>query len=345
MTLGGWSWQTFITFALNGGVTGQNLLPTKRMNRVDRLLSLILYLQSKRVVTAEEIARHFELSIRTIYRDLNALGEAGVPIVAEAGVGYCLMKGYHLPPVTFTSEEAGALATGGVLVGQMTDASLSTPMRSALQKIRAVLPREQQEKIERIEGATLLLARRGNAGQVSPANLLLVQDALARRRVLQLAYRAGSTGAATAREVEPLGLTHYMEHWHLIAWCRLRRDFRDFRLDRIEGISLSTEIFQVRAGFQLSDYLEQMRDARDGVKVRVRFSEASAARARREWSLGVVQEETVAAGSVLTLSAGELEWFVGWLLSFGTEATVLEPAELREKLVAAAEMAARHHKK
>jgi len=315
------------------------------MNRVDRLLSLILYLQSKRVVTADEMARHFELSIRTIYRDLNALGEAGVPVVAEAGVGYSLMRGYHLPPVTFTSAEAGALATGGVLVRQMTDSSLNAPMRSALQKIRAVLPREQQEKIERIEGATLLLERRRSPGGVNPACLLQIQDALARRRGLQLAYRSGSTGEATVRVVEPLGLMHYLEHWHLLAWCRLRKDFRDFRLDRIEGISLLAESFPVREGFQLGDYLERMREENTGVKIRVKFSGASAARARREWSLGLLQEETALNGAVLTLAAGELDWFVGWLLSFGADAVVLEPEELRAKLVKAAELAVLHHKK
>jgi predicted DNA-binding transcriptional regulator YafY len=101
------------------------------MNRVDRLLALILFLQSKRLTTAEEMARHFELSVRTIYRDLSALGEAGVPIAAEAGVGYTLMKGY---PVNFTAEEASALVTGGMLVEQFTDASLKAQMHSALLK-------------------------------------------------------------------------------------------------------------------------------------------------------------------------------------------------------------------
>lgn len=313
------------------------------MNRVDRLLALILYLQSKRVVTAEEMAGHFELSVRTIYRDLNALGEAGVPVVAEAGVGYSLMKGYHLPPVTFTSEEAGALATGAVLVEQMTDSSLTAQMRSALQKIRAVLPREQQDKIERVERATLLLERRAPVRQSNHASLLQIQDALARRRVLQLAYRSGSTGEAAARQVEPLGLTHYLQHWHLIAWCRLRGNFRDFRLDRIEGISVLPEAFGVRDGFQLADYIRRMETKVDSVKIRVKFAGTSVERARREWSLGVVREEPVADGAVLTLSAGDTSWFVGWLLSFGTAATVLAPADLRKKLIAAAEAAAFHH--
>src|SRR6187551_462883 len=99
------------------------------MNRVDRLLALIVFLQSRRVVTAEQLAAHFELSVRTIYRDLAALGEAGVPIVAEAGVGYALLRGYHLPPVNFTAEEASALVTGGLLVGQFADASVRTRMQ------------------------------------------------------------------------------------------------------------------------------------------------------------------------------------------------------------------------
>jgi len=314
------------------------------MNRVDRLLALILHLQSRRVVTAEELAGHFELSVRTVYRDLNALGEAGVPVVAEAGVGYSLMKGYHLPPVMFTPEEAGALATGGALVGQMTDDSLSEPMRSALRKIRAILPRDQQERIERIEHGTLLPERRAGRRKAGAANLLQIQDALARRRVLRLSYRSGTAPEATARDVEPLGLTHYLQHWHLIAWCRLREDVRDFRLDRIEDIGVLAETFPPRPGFLLEDYLRCIETRSPGVTIRVKFSARSANRARREWALGLVHDETVADGVVLTLTAGQLDWFITWLLSFGTWATVLEPAELREKLVVTAEATANHHR-
>lgn len=188
------------------------------MNRVDRLLAMILHLQGRRVVTAEELAAHFELSVRTVYRDLNALGEAGVPIVAEAGVGYSLLRGFHLPPVMFSAEEASALATGTVLVGEMTDASLAGPMQSALRKIRAVLPREEQDRIERIARGTLLLEPKPRPREGRGVDLVAVQDALARRRVVRLEYRAGSSGERTSRDVEPLGLAHYLQHWHLIAW-------------------------------------------------------------------------------------------------------------------------------
>src|SRR5882762_8641742 len=115
------------------------------MNRTDRLVAMVLFLQGRRVVRAMELAEHFEITERTVYRDISALCEAGVPISGEAGVGYSLMKGYQLPPVMFTAEEATSLFVGGELVKQFTDASLQAPMMSALDKLRAVLPRDRQD--------------------------------------------------------------------------------------------------------------------------------------------------------------------------------------------------------
>ena len=123
------------------------------MNRTDRLVAMVMYLQGRRLVRAEELARHFEISVRTVYRDVSALGEAGVPVTGEAGVGYSLVKGYHLPPVMFTAEEAMALAVGEDLVKQFTDRSLAAPMASALLKIRSVLPRPSQDDLDRLAGS------------------------------------------------------------------------------------------------------------------------------------------------------------------------------------------------
>jgi predicted DNA-binding transcriptional regulator YafY len=137
----------------------------KVMNRTDRLVAMVLFLQGRRVVRAAEMAKHFEVTERTIYRDMSALGEAGVPISGEAGVGYCLMKGYQLPPVMFTAEEASALFVGGELVKQFTDASLQGPMASALDKLRAVLPRDRQDHVEKLVSRTIV---RGRVGRAAP---------------------------------------------------------------------------------------------------------------------------------------------------------------------------------
>lgn len=311
------------------------------MNRVDRLLALILHLQSRRVVTAEELAAQFELSVRTIYRDIAALGQAGVPIISEAGVGYSLMKGYHLPPVNFTAEEANALVTGGLLVEQFADAAVKSRMHSALMKVRAILPREYKEQISRLERG---LATTAHSESPEQADLALLQQALAERKVLRFHYQGAGKTTATERTVEPLGLIHYLERWHLIAWCRSSNDYRDFRTDRMTGVTLSRETFTPREEFSAAKYM-RTKMPQPALRARVQFTPLAADRARREWWLGTIAEEKTASGVVLTLAAVEWEQLVSWLLSFGIEAVVLTPISLRKQLVAAAKAAAAHHVK
>src|SRR5262249_7055241 len=163
------------------------------------------------------------ISLRTVYRDMAALSEAGVPVAAEAGVGYSLLRGYLMPPVMFTAEEASALFLGGELVEHLTDPSLHAEVRSALLKIRSVLPMPQQDHVDRLESSTALFIRprRGQAqAQAQPggrAVLTRIQNALAQRRVLALSYATRGRNELTRRDVEPLGLIFYADFWHLIA--------------------------------------------------------------------------------------------------------------------------------
>lgn len=308
------------------------------MNRVDRLLALILFLQSRRVVTAEQVAEHFKLSVRTIYRDLAALGQAGVPIVAEAGVGYTLMRGYHLPPVNFTNEEASALVTGGLLVERFSDATLKARMQSALLRVRAVLPRDHQERIARLERG---LATTAQVKTASQADLSLLQQTLADLRVLSFSYQGAAKTATTERIVEPCGLIHYLERWHLIGWCRTSRDYRDFRTDRMTDVKALRETFTARRDFSVEQYIRAMPSST--LRAQVKFTPLAADRAKREWWLGIVDETHLTDGIVLTLATVEWEQLVRWLLSFQCEATVLSPENLRRSLVTAARGAAAHH--
>ncbi|HLP78468.1 MAG TPA: YafY family protein [Candidatus Paceibacterota bacterium] len=313
------------------------------MNRIDRMLATILLLQSRRVIKAEDIAAHFEISLRTVYRDVAALGEAGVPIVAEAGVGYGLLKGYSIPPVMFTAEEASALFLGGELVEQLTDPSLQAQVRSALLKIRSVLPQNQRDHLDRLKQATALFIAPPKAKAESQAVLTQIQGALVQQRILTLDYRASGREEVTRREVEPLGLVYYSDHWHLIAFCRLRRDYRDFRTDRIIQLSVSGRAFQPHTGFSVRDYVESWCDKTQGVEVKVKFSLRAAERARRSWFAGLISEKRTKDGVVMTFPVGALEWITGWLLSFGTEVEVIAPGELRELLAEQAAMIAKHH--
>jgi predicted DNA-binding transcriptional regulator YafY len=300
-------------------------------------MAMVVRLQSRRVVRAEDLADHFEISVRTVYRDLAALGEAGIPIIGEAGVGYSLVKGYLLPPVMFTSEEASALFIGGKLVERLTDASLQKQMESAVLKIRSVLPRDRQDYLDRLERSTMVVSP-GPASipRLSSETLIPIQRALAERRVLALDYEGGQRRELTKRQVEPLGLVYYADNWHLIGYCRLRRDLRDFRTDRIRGLHLQNEIFSGHDDFSLKRYLEAEKHSGMLEMAEIRFAPGVMSRVRHEWASGLIEEKAQGEGFIVTLVAYSFEFLPRWVLSFGSMAEVLAPEKLKELVIAEA---------
>lgn len=302
------------------------------MNRIDRLTGMILLLQSHRVITAEQIAAHFEMSMRTVYRDLAALGEAGVPIVAEAGVGYSLMRGYHMPPVMFTEHEAAALFMSGEITEQIADDTLRSSLRAALLKVRAVLPKERQDHLNRLKHSVGVWLS-GGSREDDKRSLMPLQQALVQRQCVALCYNAAGRGSLTERVVEPLGMMFYAREWHLIAFCRLRNEFRDFRLDRVVRWEVLPERFSGHEGFSVKSFLEDVLDAHEMAPVTVVFQAGSLERVRRELMCASMTEELLPDGSVqMEIVAYSHDWLAGWLLSLGGHAHVLKPAELRQSI-------------
>lgn len=316
------------------------------MNRTDRLVAMVMELQGRRLVRAEELAAHFEISVRTVYRDIAALGEAGVPIVGEAGVGYTLVKGYQLPPVMFTTEEATALFVGGELVKTFTDASLHEPMALALGKLRAVLPRERQDHVERLVRHTLVL---GHApGVPDPAAqpwLLLIQRAVGMRRRLKMVYHGRERAAETAREIEPMGVVFYGSAWYVVGWCWLRNDFRHFKVDRIRNLELAEGTFEARPDFSLAEHMRATSKREETIAVRLWFSKEAQERAQRESHATLIRERERDGGAEFALYTWSLEWMAGWLLSFGGEAEALEPKKLRTLMAASAQKIIDSHRR
>lgn len=314
------------------------------MNRIDRLMGTLLLLQSKRLIRAEDIAEHFEISLRTVYRDVSALSEIGVPVVAEAGVGYSLMKGYLLPPIMFTEEEAAALGTAALALSKTSDPSLDASMSSAVLKVKAALPERQRQRLERVEESVVFGWSGFDEKPVDLATTLVdLQRCLAESKALRLEYKSGGRGEVTTRDVEPLGLVHYLDYWHLIAWCRLRGGYRDFRLDRIQKVDVLNQRCEVRDGFDLQQYLEEQRALPEVLEAKVFFRDYAVSRGKREWSLGLVGEEKVEGGSILTLNTGNWEWITGWLLSFRENARVVGPDALKVLMAETARKVAEHH--
>ena len=312
------------------------------MNRTDRLVALVMLLQSRRVTTAAEMARHFEITERTVYRDIAALGESGVPILGEPGVGYSLMKGYHLPPVMFSPEEAFALLTGGLLTERMTDGSMREATRSALGKVTAVLPAGLQGRVERLQKTIVVGSRSPSVGIVS---LTEVQQALAEGRVLRLGYFGAARQAATERTVEPLGLVFYLDHWHLIAWCRLRGEVRDFRVDRISSCEATQEPVPPRPDFSLQDHLSRCMATERGEVAVLKLPVIRMESVRRFWGPMIFEEEAIGASVQVSLSyrAEGMDYIGRWLLGMGNEVTIVEPEKLREHVHAMALQTAAHH--
>ncbi len=302
------------------------------MNRTDRLVAIVMYLQGRRLTRAEDLAAHFEVSVRTIYRDISALAESGVPLAGEPGVGYSLLKGYHLPPVMLTAEEAGALFVGAEMARQFTDRSLHAPLNAALLKLRAILPRERQDYIDQVSGKTVVVGRTSRPADTRDGDrewLLPLQEATVKRRVVRLRYRGRSQEFESEREVEPLGVVFYGELWYLVAWCRLRGDMRHFRLDRMLRVELAHETFEPRPEFSLARHLHDVANQDQMLPVRIWFADAALERARRESYVGLIEERTVQGGAVVGMATYSLRWLASWLLSFGADAEALEPEALR----------------
>jgi predicted DNA-binding transcriptional regulator YafY len=318
------------------------------MNRTDRLVAMVMHLQGRRVVRAEELATRFEISVRTVYRDVAALVEAGVPILGEAGVGYSLVRGYHLPPVMLTADEAAALTVGAEMIRQFGDASVAEPMRSAVDKLRAVLPRDRQEHVDRLAQQTIIRSEpaRGASDPAAQPWLLAVQRGVAQHPALRMTYRANSGSEETMRDVEPLGVIFSRGAWYLVAWCRLRKDIRHFRVDRILRLEVATETFPTRTEFSLRKHMEEEMGRAETQPARVWFSDRAVGRARAESSATLIEERRRDGGAEYALFTFSLEWLARWLLGFGSEAEALEPPKLRDLVRSAAEaVVARHRAK
>ena len=229
------------------------MLEDNNIPRLSRLSAILTLLQSKRLITASEISEKFNISKRTAYRDIKALEESGVPIYTEEGKGYSLVEGYTLPPIMFSEDEANALITAAELISKNKDQSLVDNHCNAIDKIKSVLRYSNKEKTETLSERIYFVSNYKK--ETTSNNLSSIQKAITNRQLLEIEYLSISKNEKTNRIIEAQAIYHTRENWILIAWCQLRNDYREFRLDKIETIKPIDKQFESRS-FNLVNYFK-----------------------------------------------------------------------------------------
>lgn len=225
------------------------------MNRLTRITAILIQLQSKRVVTAKEIAERFEISLRTVYRDIKTLQDAGVPVGSENGVGYFIVEGYRLPPISLTEEEANSLIVSEMFIKNQGDKSLSKNFNSLLFKIKATLNNFQKENVELLSTRTLNFRK----GDIIESNWLTdIQYAISSKTQVNISYNSLYKEEHTQRNIEPQAVYFTNNVWIVIAFCHLRDELREFRLDRIIHLNSTSLPFEKLKNFSLQEYFESL---------------------------------------------------------------------------------------
>jgi predicted DNA-binding transcriptional regulator YafY len=300
-------------------------------NVATRLISIILMLQSRGTLKASELAEELDVSERTIHRYMGMLDEMGIPIYSERGPygGFSLVRGYKLPPLVFTPEEATVLYLGSELVRDVWGASYHDAAVAATAKLDNVLPDALRQEVEHARRGLVVTGwLRRDYGPWAPI-LDDLRRCVARQRQVRLVYQSFRQ-EVTERIVDPYALALQWGNWYLAGHCHLRGDLRTFRVDRIRQAQPTGETFEVPVGFDARGYLQRMVEERPATyyRVAVRFDPevAHIVRERQEDWQDLTEDGD---GTVtLTFEASELAWPCRWVLTYQDKATVLGPPEL-----------------
>jgi predicted DNA-binding transcriptional regulator YafY len=292
------------------------------MNRTDRLFAMTVVLQQRRRVRAPDLARMFDISERTVYRDILTLNESGIPIVSMPGFGYELMEGYVLAPLTFTPREARSLFLAGEMLRVRSTGQLAKDLDQALAKLTIALPEKVREEATHFSRAMRVMLPRSTFDLDDP-KLAALQGAIREGRVVWLTYHSYKEKQLTQREVEPLELSLADGGWYLHGFCRLRGANRAFRINRIETLKLLEETFRVRK--------EEVVQA-PSQKLEVLFEESVVrwVLEQQHYSFDSAKEHD--GSVVMTYLVEDFDEIIPWLISWGRRATLRSPPELKARI-------------
>jgi predicted DNA-binding transcriptional regulator YafY len=290
-------------------------------------MSIIIQLQSRRIVQARDLAQRFDVSLRTIYRDIRALENAGLPITSETGRGYSLVEGYHLPPVMFTPQEIGALLLAERTAGLFNDLASQASLTSALTKVQAVLKEAQKDWASSVADHMSVFDL--NFGATNP-DMHTLQNALHEKKALAIRYRSVNGNTVSQRTVEPVHIYFAGLYGYLVAFCQLRQDYRIFRIDHIEDMQPIQTSFTLTHP-PIEDILNRMLESKAGHKVVLRFAAQADWENFRNYLLPgcVLKTENGEGGTEVTLWVDSLPVLGKWLVESAYAYEIVQPEELR----------------
>jgi len=304
------------------------------MNRFDRITAILIQLQSKKVVKAQDLADRFAISLRTVYRDIRSLEEAGVPLYGEAGIGYSLVDGYRLPPVMFTPEEAIAFITAEKLMEKFSDSALQNHFNSAMFKVKAVLRGSEKDLLENLDEQIMVSEKKGSTPL--PQNVLdTLLKSISEKKIVKLVYKAFGNNESSERLLEPIGIFHEYENWYTIGFCHLRNDYRQFRLDRVLDIQLTDRPQQERASLkEFQELREQEKKGANLIKVVLSVDKSvSIYMEEHRHYHGYVSEKIIGDQiEMMFLTPLTDPGMERWIMMFADKVEIIEPQELKDRV-------------
>ena len=299
-------------------------------NTATRLITLLMLLQRQSNQKAGELAEKLGVSVRSIHRYINMLDEMGIPIYSERGPyrGFSLVRGYKMPPLVFSPEEAVAIYLGTSLVEQMWGQLYRDAAHGALAKLDNVLPEEQQQEVTWARRALLATClHRVDPKRLTP-HLEKLRYSIHEGKRIRMRYRGQGQPEPRPREIDPYALVHRGGWWYSVGYCHLRQALRTFRVDRIIDLGVLDETFQTPPDFDLRTYLEA--EPQPHVNVRLCFAPEGAGIALDNQPYWDTFEEQADGSVVVTFAVPDLNWAASIVLSYGGWAAVLDPPELRD---------------
>jgi len=302
--------------------------------RFDRVIAILIQLQSKKIVKAQELAERFEVSLRTIYRDIRTLEASGVPIYGEAGIGYSLVEGYRLPPVMLTREEASSFIAAEKLMQKFIDKELGQHYQSAMFKLKSVMQSSDKDWVSSMESKVVIQPSMGNLFNENVPNAMsILFKSVADKTQVVLDYQAIDADISSERTIEPVGVFHDHNNWYVFGFCHLRNDYRQFRADRIEGIKKTQNAF-TKEHETLETYLKKAEEI-STTKVRILVDKKISKYLSSEKKYyGFVSQKNAGDLVEMTFLSRDIEnGFARWFLMFADYAEIIEPKSLNDRVL------------